>query len=436
MRERQLVEKTKPCLAILLMTVSAVFGQNANPDACEPPKPIYNPSTPEPPTPACAPCAPVCAPPEPICKPPKPPCAPLQAPQPPTNYAYNAPAEINTGCVGHIDYFGFASFLYWQPSVDDLAYAYVNNNSILNTVTPGIQGNYKEINYLFRPGFQVGLGMNLQTDDWDGNAQYTRVHGTHSASTNGKTAPDGTRATVYATVGNGYLLDLQNGGVYASAFAHYRNNLDFVDAEVGRKYYVGKSLIFRSAFGARAAWILQNLHVQYIYPPFLPALRDQSTLFGALCSELNVYQRAHSWGFGPRIGLEMDWMIGYGVRFMGSGYTDLLYTRYHLQDKTNLTPTATPISNLLAVGQSSNLTSKERLSAIRAHFDLEMGFGWGTYLHDNSYHIDLSASYGWQVFLDQNMFRIFTDRAIPMMYQNPIGSLFVQGLTATARFDF
>ncbi len=441
MRERDI---RKPCVATLLMAVSAVFGQNAISDSCEPPKPKSEPASepskpvcePPPPAPVCVPAC--CVPPEPVCKPPKPPCSPLQAPKPPTNCAYNAPAEINTGCVGHIDYFGFASFLYWQPFVDDLAYAYVDNNSIANSVVPGIQGEYKEIHFHFKPGFQVGLGMNLQRDDWDGIAQYTRVHGTHSASTDGNVASDGTLATVFATMGNGYLLDLQNlSGVYSSATAHYRNNLDFVDAEIGRKYYVGQRLIFRSAFGARGAWILQNLHVQYLYPPSLPPLRDQTTQFGALNSELNVYKRAHSWGVGPRLGLEMDWMIGCDVRFMGSGYADLLYTRYHLQDKTNVTPTAAnPSLTLLAVGQSSNLTSKERVSAIRAHFDLEMGFGWGTYLQDNSYHIDLSASYGWQVFLDQNMFRQFTDRSIPMMYINPNGSIFIQGLTATARFDF
>jgi major outer membrane protein len=438
LEEEKMREKkpSLPCVAILLMAVNAVFGQSGNTDSCEPPKPVIAPAA-QPATPICAPvCEPSCEPPKPL--PPKPPCAPLQAPQPPTNSAFNAPAEINVGCQGDIDYYGLASFIYWQPFVDDLAFAYVDNNSILNTVIPGIQGNYKEMDFLFRPGFQVGVGMNLQTDDWDVNAMYTRVHGKHSASTDGNIAPDGTMATVYATTGNGFLLDLQNiGGVYSSASAEYRNHLDFVDAEVGRKYYVGKSLIFRSSFGVRGAAILQSLHVQYIYPPSLPPLRDQTGEFGALCSNLNVIQRNHSWGVGPRIGLEMDWMAGYGVRIISSGYADILYTRYHLQDKTSLTPTAANANlTVLPVGATSNLTAKERVSAIRAHFDLELGFGWGAYLKDNKWHIDLSASYGWQAFLDQNMFRKFTERSTPMLYINPTGSLFVQGLTATARVDF
>lgn len=379
----------------------------------------------------CPPCAPM-----PIVCPPK--CDTTQNPPKPVNCAFNAPAEINARCQGDIDYFGSASFLYWQTWVDNIAFAFVNNNPVEETLTPGIQGDYKVIQFRFIPGFKVGLGANLQRDDWDGYAEYTRVHGNQSTSADAISTPDNL-APVLATIGNPFLIELftSGGSAYSSAAATFRSHLDFVDAEIGRKYFVGKQLIFRPAFGARGAWILQSLHVNYNYPAFNPLLTDQTDVRIAEREDVNIYKRVHSWGVGPRIGLDMDWMAGYGIRFMGSGYFDVLYTRYHVQDKTSLIALAENIAaGLLKPGQSSNFTEKERLSAIRAHFDTELGFGWGSYFLSDDWHIDLSATYGWQIFFSQNMFRKTLNRGIPTHYFSPLGSLFIQGLTITARLDY
>jgi hypothetical protein len=114
-----------------------------------------------------------------------------------------------------------------------------------------------------------------------------------------------------------------------------------------------------------------------------------------------------------------------------------LYTKYHLQDKTVLIPLAINIaSNLLGPGQTSTFIDKERVFALRAHLDFEMGLGWGRYFLSNDWHIDLSATYGWQIFFSQNMLRKILNRGVPTSYISPIGSLFVQGLTLSARLDY
>jgi hypothetical protein len=76
------------------------------------------------------------------------------------------------------------------------------------------------------------------------------------------------------------------------------------------------------------------------------------------------------------------------------------------------------------------------VGVVRTHLDLELGLGWGTYFDDNNWHVDLSASYGFQVFFDQNMFRHFEDDVMIGLSSVANGNLYVQGLTATARFDF
>ena len=416
-KNRNWFDPTTPYAQVLaaMIAVSTVCGQEAEANAAD----------------CCAPCAP-----KPIICPPK--CDTIQNPHMPGNCAYNAPAEINARCDGDVDFFGSASFIYWQTWVDNIAYAFVNNNPVSESLTPGIQGDYKELNFRFIPGFKVGLGANLQRDDWDGYAEYTRVHGSQSSRSDGISSPDNL-APVWATFGQPFLIELftSGGNAYSSAAATYRNHLDFVDVEIGRKYFVGKQLVFRPAFGARGAWILQSLHVNYNYPAFNPLLLDQTNVRVAEREDVNIYQRVHSWGIGPRIGLDMDWMAGYGIRFIGSGYLDILYTRYHLQDKTSLIALAENIGiNLLKPGQSSNFIEKERLSTLRAHFDTELGLGWGRYFLSNDWHIDLSATYGWQIFFSQNMFRKTFNRMVPTSFKEPLGSLFIQGLTFTARLDY
>jgi hypothetical protein len=294
------------------------------------------------------------------------------------------------------------------------------------------------MDFRYQPGFKAGLGMNLQMDDWDGYVEYTRIHGTHSASSNGPLANPLT-PSILATRGHPFLTSssLGAGQLFNSAWGHYRNNLDFADVEMGRTYYVGKSLVFRSALGARGAWILQNFHVGYSNKT-LAAARDASTLIVSLPSLFNVYQRSHSWAVGPRVGMMMDWMLGCGVRFFGSGYGDILYTKYKVQDKSVLLPRVnnTGTNTTLLIGNPVSIITRDKVGLLRTHLDLELGLGWGSYFDNNNWHIDLSASYGYQVFFGQNMFREFESAGRIGGNFLPNGDLYVQGLTATARLDF
>ena len=397
--------KTMPWMVASLLAATSVFGQNQSQGACAPQQ---------------------CVPQPPVCKPAK--CCVPQNPLEPKMCAYNAPAEINVGCQGDIDFWASGSFLYWQPSQDNMDIGFTDNNAFLGLAAPerSIKGSFIEMDFDFKPGFKVGLGMNLQTDDWDGYVEYTRVHGTHSSSSNGPLSSP----SIFNTFGHPFFANA--GQVYNTVSGHYRNNLDFIDVEMGRSYYVGKSLIFRPACGARGAWILQNVHVRYNNTQ-AAITTDPSGIIHSLPSVFDVYQRSHSWAVGPRTGLMMDWMLGSGVRFFGSGYADLLYTKYKIQDKAQLL-SRTSFGPVLT-GVPTAVIGRDKLFAVRTHLDLEMGFGWGSYFDNNNWHIDLSASYGWQVFFGQNMFRLPTS-ANSAVNRLPNGSLYVQGLTITARVDF
>lgn len=432
------MNRTGPLVVVAsLLAVTSIFGQNKNqnmpkqtPPECVPDTPPIKKFNQTPGAPECQPYCPPCQP--QVCRPGK--CGVLQDPPVPENPAYNAPAEVNVGLKGEIDFAVAASFVYWQPTLDHFAYAFVDQNQIQQAPVPGIKGKYLEMDFEFKPGFQVGLGMNLPVDDWDFYAEYTRVHGNHRASSSHSGVTNGSQASILPTMGNVYLLSNNVGGVYQTANASYTNNLDFIDAEMGRSYYVGQKLTFRSAYGLRAAWILQNVHVHYSYPSYLGGVQDQNGTFGTLQSVLDFYDRIHSWGIGPRGGLNMNWLLGRSFRFVGSGYLDVLYTRYRLKDKTSLMPTVATAGSP-TLGQPAKVITRDRVAAIRTHLDLEIGLGWGRFIDQKNWHIDLLATYGFQVFFSQNMFRQYFDDVTPMV-STYSGDLNVQGLTLTAKLDF
>ena len=356
-----------------------------------------------------------------------------QAPRVPANNGYAAPAEINIGRPGNIDFFINASFLYWQPQQDNMAIGLVQeSSSVTGTPNSNLSNYFVQMSQGFTPGFQVGLGMNLQKDDWEGLLNYTRVHGSHSVSSGGSN-PDG--ISIYVTERVQAIFPPEMGAAigstvptvtpaYSTLSSTYRNHLDFIDAELARAYYVGKSLTFRTGMGLRSAWILQKLDSSY-----------EVTVNPVTARELTVESHTHSWGFGPRFGTALDWVLGGGFSLLGSIYGDVLYTWYTIHDKTEVQFFNPQYASSRAGVDSNTFTTSDHPKALRPHIDLEMGVHWGSYFFHNGFHLDLSAVYGFQVFYDQNMFRHW-DGLLPAWNTAPHGNLYINGLTFTARFDF
>lgn len=414
--------KTKPWMVASLLVATSVFGQSNN-NSCNPPCP--------PPKPACPPAS--------CCKPCPPPRDPLPCP---TVAAYNAPARIETRCPW--DVWVDASFIYWQPyqenmepaaalNADPTSYAVLGDGSTLT------QGKVINQHTKFKPGFKVGLGMNFDHDSWDGHVEYTRFHSTHHTS-----AGVGSGVYVPMLLSNSVYNVFQVTGLAGSASVpvafseKWKLNMDLIDVEMGRMYWVGTHLTFYPTVGARGGWINQQLTASYTAYTITSVNAGTTASTTSVASALQK-DKSTSWCIGPRMGIETNWMLGSwgcnttcydGFRFFGNGYADILYTRYNTREIGTVTATI--------VGVTSTLTEKfgqKRINTIRTHLDFEMGIGWGSYFDNNNWHIDLSAGYGFQVFFDQNMFR---RGPIPTVGSNmmPLGNLYIQGLTATARLDF
>jgi len=342
------------------------------------------------------------------CCPPKP-CCP-EMPKMTLCPAYSAPAAIELLC--NWDAWVDASFIYWQPSGENLELGIADHNtgsdddSHLSPVTP-LVGNVVNMHFGFKPGFQVGVGINFGCDDWDGYAEYTYLRGTDTVSSSGFTPGQIHSFWISPAI----LLD-ESATNFSNGSAKWRTAFDFVDATAGRWYYSGKRLTFHPFFGFRAAFIRQRYSTAFISDG------DLTTTF----------DKTHSWGIGPRTGVDGNWMVGCGFRFFGNAAADILYTRYNIKSQQ----TGVDID----VGVTEIDVSQHNLGYLRPHVDLETGIGWETYLDCNKWHLDFSAGYGFQVFFDQIMFRKWLDDIDIAKSIAPMGSLFIQGLTVKARVDF
>lgn len=377
-----ILTRTKPWIVASLLVATSVFGQDSK--SCEP-KPKN-----------C--CVKTCP-------------ATLKAP---TLAAYNAPARTDTRCAW--DVWVDASFIYWQPIQDNMEIALSQNTASITT--NGWQGQAVQQATGYKPGFKVGAGWAAaKHDNWDFASEYTRFRSSQTTRSNGQSTDNGTGLVPQVGAPSAALNVITQ--LYNTASSKWRLGIDLVDTNMGRWGYVGTDFKVRPYIGARGAWIRQYRKAIFV--------NDGST--GSASGTAGTYtvrDGTHSWGVGPEIGLNTKWMIGEGFRFEGDAQFDTLYTQY-----TKIYHTESGSATL----QNPTHTSvhEPKLGTVRNHVDLELGIAWGSYFYNNNFYVDLSASYGFQTFFNQRMFRTLSgsENASPTL-----ANLYVQGLTATARFDF
>ncbi len=358
--------------------------------------------------------------------------------EPTLNAGYNFPANLET--CNSWNMWVNASFLYWQPieeNIDPAAVVHSEFTTILPLpTTPSVSNDLSivSMDFKFKPGFQVAIGFNPNYDHWDLEAEYTRFHSHQKKFTSGQIfSPlllDPGNLAVLAFFEDQIVGDPINGSVKE----HWYLNMDVLDLDLGRWFYVGQKLTFHPYCSVRGALIHQKLNAHY--ESNLSLTNGTVVPFPSA-----VYFKSHSWGVGPRIGLDAHWNLCRGFRLFSNGSADILFTRYY-SCQTRGIVSIIPVSI-----DCENKISQKTINSLRGHFDLEMGFGWGKYFQDSRWHMDLELGYGFQIFFDQNMFRhlttafvvpVSTSRFVNLATTSnePNGNLYIQGLTAKVKIDF
>lgn len=143
----------------------------------------------------------------------------------------------------------FTDFLYWQPYQEGLTYALRFHPEGSST-----QVLLKEIHFSFAPGYRLGVGTGRAQSDWNGLLVWVRYGNTSSA-----TAHFDSRTFLSALWAP---VDLGTSALW-KAHAHWRLQYDVVDAELKRRYRLGRFFQIDPLMSLRGVRMSQHVRCQY-----------------------------------------------------------------------------------------------------------------------------------------------------------------------------
>lgn len=345
--------------------------------------------TPPPPKPTCPPppsCSKPCPPPKPVCH---------------NTLCSAAPLSSN-------GWYVFGDLLYWHADVDHADWAYKNSD----TLDPVITGPNHSLNFKWAYGFRVGLGANMDYDQWDTNVYYTWFQTENSNAL-------GTKGTQSAADLFGLATPFTQGKM------SWRIHYSVIDWELGRWFYVSKHLALRPHIGLKNAWISHHTHQR----------------FTQVDNRFNTRSHNEFWGVGPSGGLNTAWNFAnlgrHHFDFFGDFAGALMYGHFNVRHKEINTVIGTEIvlgpDTVTSGFQPSHLSRNLMVPMVQGIF----GLSWDTGFNCDRCHFGIRVGYEFQYWWRQNQMLIGeTAVGSTVRYHRSNGDLALQGLTIDFKFDF
>lgn len=364
---------------------------------------------------ACCPpaCQPACCPQQECCNPP-----------PACGIAYNPPGYFNcNNCCGSnggfFDSLRFrADFLWWRASEDCLTLGREESTSVFPGGTQVIRSREKSPDFKYDPGFRIGLATICPCDCWDLAVNWTHFHS--KSNVNGAFSGDN-----FADQETIFVSTWQRENALPD-FAHgkWTLDLDYVDLEFGRKYYVSSCFILRPHFGLRGARVDQGFRVHAEANRANPYENFGTSFFVSDAKAKNNFL-----GIGPRVGVDLELALPCvcNVKLFGQAAGSLLFGRFerHAKEWFHDFSVDSVYDNCCAGVEFDGRGTKLRTS--RAVTDLAIGLKWEHCCNwcNRSHPITVAAAWEHHAFFGFNKF-----------LGNCGGDLTTQGLTITTEIGF
>lgn len=342
---------------------------------------------------------------------------------------YNATASVDV--CNSWDFYFTADFLYWQAREDGLAYGVTSNFSptALNAFggslvgDPPVDGVVLNSDFDWHPGVKIGAGIDFERDNWDIYAEWTHLVSHNKAAS---LAPAG--GFIYPT-----LVFPKVPVSSQRATLSWKLIYNTIDLNLGRTYYVGKKLTFRTHAGVRGAWFRQSYNASYD-DIIVPTIVAGDTEFVPVGND-SVYSKFDSWSVGARLGVNTNWLLGCGFRLFGDVAASLLYMDFDTEKKETC-----PVFNTLILGVSpdrvlGSVKDDKGYGQVRPNMDAGLGLGWGSHFDNSNWYIDFAVSYDFNYWWDANGDLFFVDDFTPGKFVTG-GNLCLHGGTFTMRLDF
>ncbi|MDN3508247.1 MAG: Lpg1974 family pore-forming outer membrane protein [Simkaniaceae bacterium] len=290
-----------------------------------------------------------------------------------------------------------ADLLYWTAKQDGLAYARDGVTVFQSGADVAKKAETQFPGDDWNAGFRVGIGLNLDHDDWGALLQFTRFTTDESSAHSGQLGPTWEIAGLQGVPNGNRNVNIE----FQNASADWSLIFNTITLELGRNLHPAPYLIFRPHIGLAATWFKQTYETTYTNFVNLPGF-----------TELNLNSDQNSWGIGMRSGFQSTWFFNDFWGFYGNGAIAALWTRFCTVRRDTATQTNTdtiqPIYN------------RTDFHTVKPYIDLSLGL---RFIHaTTSTHLAFSIGWEQQVFINQNA--------------SKPGDLITQGLTSHFIINF
>ncbi|MBA3814977.1 MAG: hypothetical protein H0X29_00335 [Parachlamydiaceae bacterium] len=346
--------------------------------------------------------------------------------QPPScGEAFNPPGYFNCSNSGNcnggfIDSLRFrADFLYWRASQDCLS---LGREESLSQFPGGARiesSRERSPHYRYDPGFRIGIATVCPSNCWDLALNWTHFHSkaninSSSACCDNSSNHESVFVSEWQRISNAFP---------DSASGRWKLDLDYVDLELGRKFYVSSCFILRPHFGLRGGRIDQHFRVK--------ASANRSNAYQDFGSSLfvsEVTSKNNFRGIGPRLGLDLELAMPClkNMKLFGQAAGSLVYgkfdrhSREHFHDYTN-----DALYDGFGDVDFEGHASKYRTT--RGMTDLTIGLKWEHCCNWCNRSHPLTVAVAWEHHAFYNMNHFISSCG---------GDLTTQGLTITAEIGF
>lgn len=343
--------------------------------------------------------------------------------------------DVECGCCGS-NFFVEALVLYWHPKVAGTEFVggIFSVKEIEPTNTTITTGSTKDclqfVDFRWNWGFKVGLGYNLPCDGWDIFLNYTGFNSKGHKSVcigkdneyliNYKSFP------IHTTFTN-FVEEVKTTSMLSKkAKSKFCVDLDALELDLGRSFYISKSVVLYPKIGLKAFWIefKQNTRytsVQGTFFLFDPP-RDQFVLNYTI-KDTNKFS-----GVGPHFIFGTQWHFCNNLYVYGNISGSLLYGLFTIHHRDKL--------SLLAEG--IELLFKNRLCQSRRAFvpmvGTQIGLAYDTYCNSDMMHLTFRLAFDAQYIWRIN--QIIETRHTTPTYGRISEDMSIHGVTFDIRFDF
>lgn len=252
-----------------------------------------------------------------------------------------------------------------------------------------LSNELRQVHFGWDPGFRVGFSYGMKHDQWDTQAYYTWFH------TRGKDHVSINQGTVHSTfLGNFYVDNPDGKGIsgpsYHKASIGWTIRFNMFDWELGRNFWVSRSLALRPFLGVKGGWIDQSIHSKWQNPHV-----SNAEFFNLGTEDL----KNNFWGIGPQAGINTKWNLfasqSQSFNLFGDISGALMWGHWSFSDL---------FRNDLGQQVSIDLQDINSGASMLRTF---MGIGWDANFNQNRYLFCAKLGYEMQFWLDQLQFYSF-----------------------------